>query len=319
MMCYPCRAMSPETRNPGTALVAGAAGYLGSAIVRALVAQDWRVVGLVRDTAKADRVAALGATAIVADVRDAAAVAAAARSTDVLIHVAAGGDPYVAEGLHEAENIRVLGARNLVRAAIAHHVPRVVVGSGYWVYADQPGVIREDSPVDPRGEALVNFHAELAAREETNSRGSPEVIVVRPGMVYGNGSWLRSVVDALRAGTYAVVADGTNPWSFVALDDAAAAFVRIAEAGTAGETYNVVDGRPAPWSEFADHLADRLGVRRPASISVEEAARRYGAEVARHLAARRACTSQKLEQLGWKPRYADYRDGLIPVLASMTR
>ena len=249
------------------------------------------------------------------DIGDPHAVELAARDCEVLIHVAA-ASPSGPEGPLGAERVRVEGCRNLLRAARKNGARRVVVGSGYWVYADNAGTITEGSPLDPRGESRVNRDTELVALDPS-LRGDVEVVVVRPGMVYGNGSWFRPIVEGVHAGTYRYIADGSNPWSFVSLDDAGSGFARVAESGVPGEVYNLVDGRPVPWRELVDEVADRLHRPHPTAISMEEAARELGPEVAHHLHARRACSAAKIGSLGWTPRDPDVRAGLARLWPSM--
>jgi len=307
--------MSRSRSGQPRALVVGAGGYLGGAIVGALSAQGWRVRGFLhspRGTADVER---KGAEAIVGDVLDLEAVNRASRGCTAVVHVAAAGGEGP-EGARRAEMVRVQGSRNLLEAARAQGVRRLVVGSGYWVYADQPGTITESSALDPRGESLLNYRAEQVALDPA-ARGRLEVLVVRPGMVYGDGSWFRPVVDAVRTGTYRYIGDGSNPWSFVSLEDAGAGFARIVESGAPGEVYNLVDGHPATWKEFADLVSDRLGRPHPSSISPAEGTAIYGPDVAHHLQARRACSSAKIERLGWKPRHVDFRTGMAALLSKM--
>lgn len=299
------------------ALVAGAAGFLGIAIVRALVDRGWEVRGLIRDARKSFRIERAGGRAVVADLTDPVAVATACRGCDLLVHVAKASDEGPDEGGWAAK-VRVEGCQNLVRAARQHGVKRLVVGSGYWVYADSPEIIREDSALDPRGESLINFRTEQAAMLR-EPQGNPEVIIVRPGMVYGNGSWFRPVVDAIQNGSYHYVGDGSNAWSFVSLEDAATGFAEVAESGRPGEVYNLVDGHPAKWREMGAFVADRLSRPHPAPMPFEDGVAAFGADVAYHLAARRACSSAKIEGLGWHPGTVDFRTGLARLLSSMTQ
>ena len=309
--------MEGDDAGPRLAVVLGAGGYLGTAIGRAFVARGWRVRGLIRDPGKERSLASEGVSPIVGDLLDPDTLARACRGCDVAVHVAA-VDPSGPEGPERAERVRIEGSRNLVRAATANGVWRVVIGSGYWVYADTAEVITEESAIDPRGESRVNQEAERAAQEEAG-HGPPEVLNVRPGMVYGDGSWFRPVVAAIRAGSYAWIGEGSNAWSFVAREDAGSGFAQIAEAGRNGEVYNLVDGRPAPWKEFAQFVADRLARPSPSSISPAEAVTNFGPDVAHHLAARRACSAAKIAALGWRPRYVDFRAGVSALLPQMVR
>ncbi len=305
--------MAGERARRGPVLVAGAGGFLGRAIVQALVEGGWVARGLTRSPDGLASVERLGGEPVAGDVLDAAVVRAAAAECQAIVHVAANpgdehGDPEL------PHRVRVEGCRNLADAARLASVPTLVVGSGYWVYADQPGPIREESRVDPQGESRTNYETELLARTFTDL----DVRIVRPGMVYGDGSWLRSTLTALRDHSYRVIGSGSNAWSFVSLPDLGRAFRTVLEAGAPGNVYNVVDDEPRPWGEFAAYLADRIGCDRPASCSTAEAERIYGPVVARHLAAARATSSEKLQRLGWRPVFSNYRPGIDDLLARIS-
>ena len=306
-----------EDSHGDPVLVAGASGFLGRAIVRALARQGRQVRGLVRDSARADWVRADGGIPVVGDVLDRESVLRATRSCRGIVHVAA--NPPATQGPEDlARRVRVEGARNLVEAARVNRVERLVIGSGYWVYPSQPGTVTEDSVVRPEGEAKNNYDAERVALDAGIS-GSLEVMVVRPGMVYGDGAWFRPTFDAIRSGEYRTIDRGENLWSFVSLEDTGAGFATVLESGRPFQVYNLVDGHPRPWGEFVAHVAERVHVAPPKAISFEEAVASYGEGIARHLSANRAASSAKLEALGWRPRYPSFPDGVDSLIAEIER
>jgi nucleoside-diphosphate-sugar epimerase len=294
-------------------LVAGASGFLGRSVVRALAEAGYEVRGLVRRSDQGSLVREDGGIPVLGDILDLQSLLRAAAGCSGVFHLAANPS-----GGGDLTRVRVEGARNLLEAARREGVDRLVIGSGYWVYRGQPEPIREDSPVYPRGESKINFDAERAGLDAAFP-GGPEVLVVRPGMVYGNGSWFRGVAEAIRAGEYRVVGGGANRWSFIDRWDAGTAFRAVLESGARGEVYNAVDGHPAPLREFADFVAAELGARPPRAQSVEAAAREMGSAVAHHLAADRPTSNRKLRGLGWKPRVSRYREGVPRVLREMFR
>jgi len=292
-------------------LVVGASGFLGRSAVRAFSKAGYEVRGLVRDPLKEVLVRDDGGTPVLGDILDVRSMRTAMVGCSGVIHLAANPP---AES--DQTRVRVEGARNLVEAAREEGVLRLVIGSGYWVYRGQPQLIREDSPVEPRGESQINYDAERAGLE-ANSPGGLEVLVVRPGMVYGNGSWFRGLAESIEAGVYRIVGQGKNRWSFIERWDAGAAFHAVLESGAAGEVYNVVDGHPAPLREFADFVAAGLGVPPPQSIDLEAGERDLGEAVARHLAADRPTANDKLRGLGWRAHVSSYRDGIPGLLREM--
>jgi nucleoside-diphosphate-sugar epimerase len=266
------------------------------------------VHGLVRDRAKGELVRESGGIPFLGDILDPTSLRVAARGCGAAVHLAAHPS-----GDEDAARVRVEGARTLLEAAREEGIARVLVGSGYWVYRSQPEWIHENSPVDPRGESQVNFDAEQVGLR-ANAPGALEVLVVRPGMVYGDGSWFRALAGSIRSGAYTVVGGGTNRWSFVALRDTASAFARVLRSGAAGEIYNIVDGSPAPLREFVDFVATQLGAAPARSIPSEVAGAELGEVVAYHLAADRPTSNEKLRRLGWQPRFPSYREGVPGVL-----
>lgn len=292
-------------------LVVGASGFLGRSVVRAFSKGGSEVRGLVRDPAKVSRVRDEGGIPVTGDILDVTSLREAAKGCTGIVHLAA--NPPLGE---DSARVRVEGTRNLVNVARQEGVGRIVIGSGYWVYRGGPEVIYEDSPVDPRGESQINYDAERAGLE-ANSPGGLDVLVVRPGMVYGDGSWFRGIAEAIRAGAYRVVGNGANRWSLVDRWDVGTAFRSVLESGSAGEVYNVVDGRPATLREFTDFVAAELGAPPPPSIELEAAKREIGEAVAHHLATDRPTSNEKLRKLGWTPRVPSFRDGLPALIREM--
>jgi 2-alkyl-3-oxoalkanoate reductase len=293
-------------------LVTGAAGFLGGAVVRACRRAGDRARGLVRSPSQAELLRAEGGVPVVGDVLVPETLGRAVEGCDVVVHLAQarGGDAEAARA------VRVRGLTNVLAACRDAGVERILIGSGYWVYLEHDGVITEESPVRPIGLAAVNHEAERVARAAEDT-GEFEVVVVRPGMVYGQGSWFGEMVDELRSGKYAYVGDGANRLSPVALEDAGDAFRLVLDRWRPGRTYLVVDDEPVTTREFAGFVADQLGVARPSGLSMERAAQLWGRELAQLNAADRPASNAALRALGWTPRHPSFRDGVPPLLRSM--
>ncbi|MCI4333328.1 MAG: NAD(P)H-binding protein [Thermoplasmata archaeon] len=304
------RSDSPA-RSRAPVLVAGATGFLGRSVVRAISRTGIEVRGLVRDPRKQELVREDGGIPVSGDVLDVPSLRRALAGCGAVIQLAANPPPPT-----DPARVRVEGTQNIATAARREGVGRLVIGSGYWVYRGQAELIREDSPVDPRGESRLNYDAERAGLE-ANSPGDLEVLVVRPGMVYGNGSWFRDFAQAIGAGEYQVVGGGANRWSFVERGDAGTAFRAILESGMGAEVYNVVDGHPAPLRDFADLVAAELGAPSPPNLSLREAAHEMGEVITHHLAADRPTSADKLKALGWKPYFSSVQDGVPGLLREM--
>jgi nucleoside-diphosphate-sugar epimerase len=293
-------------------VVAGAAGFVGGAVVRACARAGHDVRGLVRSPTQGPAVGAAGASVVVGDVVEARTLGPALAGADVVVHLAQARG---AEG-DRAREVRVTGARNLLAAAHDAGVRRFVLGSGYWVYRSSEALLDEESALEPLGLSALNFEAEQAARG-AEARGEVEVLVVRPGMVYGDGSWFGEMVRELRDGSYRYVGDGTNRMSPVSLEDAGEAFRTILDAGKPGSTYLVVDDEPVRIREFAELVAREIGAPAPKGLPFDRAAEAWGRDLARLNAADRAASNARLRSLGWAPRQRSFRDGVPPLLRSM--
>jgi nucleoside-diphosphate-sugar epimerase len=291
-------------------LVCGAAGFLGNEVVRACARAGHDVHGLVRASSQREIVAHAGGTPVVGSVLEPERLREVVRDRDVVVHLAQAHDA----GSPHARAVRVDGTARLVAAMRERGVRRLVVGSGYWVYRTNPGTISEESPLEPLGLSRINFEAEEQAR--AGAKDGIEVVVVRPGMVYGPGSWFASMVEELRAGSYRYVGSGANRLSPVALTDTGEAYRRIVESAPAGTSYLVVDDEPVPTADFARTVAHRIGAPTPRGIPFEEAARAWGSDLARLNAADRAASNARLRTLGWSPRFPTFREGVPEVLAA---
>lgn len=288
---------------------------MGQAIVASLAGAGYPVRGLVRDASKVALVRAMGGAPVVGDVLDREAVRRAVTGCHAVIQVAATyPDPGSPPEL--PRRVRVEGTRNLAEAAKSAGARRLLVGSGYWVYADCPGVLTEDSPLDPQGESRINLEAERAGLE-AGVPGDFDVVVVRPGMVYGDGSWFRGMVESIRDGSYQYPGEGRNRWSLVERHDAAGAFRLLLERGAAGQSYLVVDDAPISVRELADLVARELGAPIPRGIPMETLRHAVGDVIAHHLSANRSGSNQKLRGLEWVPRHPDARQGIPVALRSM--
>ena len=298
-------------------LVAGASGFLGAGAVRALAAAGHEVVGLARTPDKGKSVEQAGGTPAIGDILSIPSLLKAAEGCEAIVHLAASATSVSREiGQSTAAKVRVDGAYNLVATARKVGARRLVVGSGTWLYGDRKETITETTPVKPTGHSMFNWQAERAALE-SNKPGVLEVVVLRPGMVYGDGGWFREMVEEIRAGTYRVPGDGGNHWSPLHLDDCGEAFRAVLERGKAGEVYLAADDEPAPLRSFADFVAEAIAARPPPSSRLDDARALHGEATAAHLTANQALSSAKLKGLGWKPRFKSYRDGVPGVLHAM--
>ncbi|MEV6410012.1 NAD(P)-dependent oxidoreductase [Kribbella sp. NPDC051718] len=277
--------------------LAGATGAVGRLLVPELVAAGHQVTGLIRRPEAAERLRSQGADSVLADIYDAPAVAAAvaAAEPDVVMHQLT--DLANRDYAGNVE-IRKVGTRNLVDAALGAGVRKVIAQSIAWVY--EPGVqpATEETPLDVGADgARLNSVAGVVALEEIVAE-APEWVVLRYGLFYGPGTWYTKgalMDDAVRAGKLAPTADVT---SFLHIADAATAAVQALEWPTG--PVNIVDDEPVPGSVWVPAFARSVGAAEPAAVEAERAPWARGAD--NHYARK---------HLKWTPRYPSWREGFV--------
>ena len=257
-------------------LVAGATGAVGRRLVPALVAAGHSVVGLTRTPAKAEMIKGLGGQPVVADGLDAEAcrVALGSARPDVIVHemtdLSGASDLRHFDRTFAKSNLlRTRGTDLLLAAGREAGVKRFVAQSFCgWPYARTGASVKsETSELDPNPPEELRHTLEAIRYLERAVTGSrnPEGIVLRYGAFYGHdtGMFDRSMVEQIRRRRVPLIGDGNGWWSFVHVDDAAAATAKAVERGKAGNIYNIVDDEPAPVREWLPALAEMLGAKPP--------------------------------------------------------
>ena len=276
--------------------VAGSTGVLGRRIIPQLIGQGHEVTALTRRSGRTGMLRSWGARPVVADAFEPVSLAAAVRraSPDVIMHQLtdlAAGDT--------AANARLwaCGTRNLMDAAHAAGVSRVISQSIAWAYVAGSGPAGEETPLDLSAEQPRRTMVHAVAALEQAAREAAESVVLRYGLFYGPDTWYEpqgsKAADA-RAGCLPI--DGSVT-SFVHIDDAAAAAVQ-ALAWPSGPV-NICDDEPAPGRDWVPAFCQAVGAPVP-GVNNPGA----GDPWARGADNRRART-----QLAWSPRYPSWRQG----------
>ena len=301
---------------------AGATGVLGRRILPLVVNAGHEVTAMTRSEARVEGLRSAGATPVVCDVFDADALRAAmvAASPQVVLHeltdLPPNIDPRKAdEQTAGNDRIRTEGTRNLVAGALAAGASRMVAQSIAFAYAptgdpvkDEEDPLFDDAPW-PFSRSVEALHDLEGAVTQTEGIDG---LVLRYGFFYGPGSGYASNAywaDQVRKRRFPIVGSGGGIFSYIHVDDAAAATVAAVERGRPG-IYNVVDDDPAPVKEWLPFYADVLGAKKP---------RRVPALIARFVAGsytvmlstrlRGASNEKAKQELGWTPRYASWRQG----------
>ena len=251
-----------------TSLVTGATGFVGSAVVRALLEAGEVPRVLVRPTSDRRNLEGLGVDLAEGDLRDPGSLARACRGCQALFHVAADYRLWVPRP-EEIYAANVDGTRALMEAAGAAGVARIVYTSSVATL----GLNRDRSPADeatPAGLADMighykrsKFLAEEAVRAMVREAGLPAVIV-NPSTPLGPRDIKptptgRLIVEAARGRIPAFVDTGLN---VVHVADVAAGHLLAFERGQIGERY-ILGGENLALAEILGTIARLCGRPRP--------------------------------------------------------
>jgi predicted dehydrogenase/uncharacterized protein YbjT (DUF2867 family) len=248
---------------PVDALVTGAAGFLGRALVAALRARGQSVRVLVR---RADPAAeSAGIQVVVGDLGDPAIVDHAVQGARVVYHVGAA----MRGGPGDFEAGTVWGTRNVVDACARHAVERLVYVSSLSVLdhagRDPAVAVTENSAFEPwpdrRGAyTQTKLTAEGIVSDAIRERALPAVIV-RPGQIVGPGAERVTPNGTLAlAGRWIAVGPAQQTLPLVYVDDVVDALLLAAHAPAAtGRIFNVVDPQIVTQGDYLARVKGKLG------------------------------------------------------------
>lgn len=255
-----------------TALVTGAAGFIGSHVARHLLSADMDVVALddlsggFRDNVPTD------AAWVEASVTDTARMEALFEdhSFDYVYHLAA----YAAEGLSHfirGYNYRtnLIGSVNLINLSVLHDVTCFVFTSSIAVYGKNQLPMSEDltpRPEDPYGISKYAVELDLAAAHE---QFGLDYIIFRPHNVYGEhqnvGDKYRNVIgifmnQILLGEPLTIFGDGEQTRAFSYIDDVAPVIAHsVFEPQAHGEVFNVGGDEPYTVNELTEAVRRVMG------------------------------------------------------------
>lgn len=287
-----------------THLVTGGAGFIGSHLVRRLVAEGDRVVVLDNlDTGSRENLTGVDLELVVGDIRDRSVVDRCAQGVDTVFHLAAiASVPRSVEDPATSFAVDVIGTHNVFEAARAASARRVVCASSAAVYGENPSERLDESelpaPLSPYGAHKAAM--ESLAGATSHALGLP-VVCLRFFNVYGARQDPRSsyagVIAAFlgvlsRGGVPTVHGDGLQSRDFVHVSDVVEALLLAAERGEPGAAYNVGTGHPTSVLDLLRTIQAQLG----SSDAVRFTESRAGD-------LRTSCASiDRLRALGYAPR-----------------
>jgi nucleoside-diphosphate-sugar epimerase len=247
------------------ALVTGANGFTGSHLVRALVERGFEVVGLVRRTSNCDRLSGLPVQLAYGDVTDRASIDAAMNGVDWLFHTAAYVDLGIVDGERMAR-VNVEGTRNVLAAAQAAQVQKMVYCSTIGIYGDTEGeTITETFQRRQQGFSSAYDSTKYDAQQLINqaaANGFPVVSVMPSGIFGVDDPHFGPVIRLFLSGKLPFWVGGDRITGIVHVDDLVAAMLLAAEKSPPGEHY-IISTDDLPTREMFAYLGEKAGIPAP--------------------------------------------------------
>ena len=270
----------------------GGTGYIGAAVLDALVRGGHQVDALVRNSEKAAQVQARGAKPVLGDLSEPATYADAAAVADGAVHTAFEYSP-------RGRDVDAI-AIDTILAAPERAGRFLIYTSGIWVLGSCPSPVDESAALNPT--ELVTWRPSHERRVLDARTSAMRTMVIRPGVVYGGS---RGIVGDLfkdaANGLVRIVGNGDNHWPLIYERDLGELYLRLAAHSDASGVFHANDEGDEQVNDLvaaiAGHVPIRPGVRR---IPLAEARQKMG-PYADALALDQRVRSRRSRAIGWSP------------------
>jgi nucleoside-diphosphate-sugar epimerase len=219
-----------------------------------------------------------------------------------------------------SNQLRTRGTDLLLGAAREAGVKRFIAQSYCgWPYARTGDAVKSETDEldpDPPRDMQETLQAIRYQEQAVTGSSKPDGIALRYGAFYGPGTGTLdpAMAEQIRHRRVPLIGDGAGWWSFIHVDDAAAATVRAIERGKAGNVYNIVDDDPAPASEWLPALAAMLGAKPPYRLPAWIARFLAGEALVSMMTQVRAGSNTKAKrELDWRPAHPSWRTGFAEI------
>ncbi len=278
----------------------GATGYIGSAVLDALIRAGHQVTAIVRDNEKAARVADRGAQPILGNLAEPDFWRKRAEGHEAYVHTAFDSSPRGPATDRTAIDVLMAMARR--EAGKGRGRGRLFLyTSGLWVLGRAPEPIDESAPLNPIQISAWRAPHEQVVRDAAS--GGLRTAIIRPGIVYGGargimGDVFRSAVNGL----VRVIGDGNNRWPLIYERDVADLYARVVANEAAEGVYHATDDADERVNDIVEAISPYLNTRPDVRhVPIEEARSKMGV-YADALALDQVVRSPRSRELGWAPQ-----------------
>lgn len=310
-----------------TVFIMGGTGFIGSEVVRALVARGDRVYGLARSASSENKLLTLGATPVSGDVYQPDSWIPKLPDIDYVINVLGffnDGKPHrLSIGFAaKARDKYIKWAQVLIRIAREKKVKTAIHVTGATIFEPhEVDWVSESTPVRYTKDGFNRIAApatRLMVEEMKN--GVPIVVAVAPNVVYGaapDASFEMVFVDPLRHNQMGIVGNGKNYIPTGHVEDVGRAIAFLTDQKFAGEFFLISGDDPVTQKEFLYALARGLGKKNVMQLPKPVVALMGGKAGAEFMSLSQRVDNSKLKNAGFKLNHPRFADAIQPVMEQL--
>jgi nucleoside-diphosphate-sugar epimerase len=274
----------------------GATGYIGSAVLDALLRANHQITALVRTPQAVDALASRGVTPVLGDLKTLRPYRSTTEGFDSFIHTAA-------ESTAKREEVDRKAIDTLMAAAAARANDTAcsfIYTSGIWVLGSNAQPMDETAQPNP-GQLLGwrPSHEQLVLQA---SGSNLRTCVIRPGIVYGgNRGIVSDLLKNAQNGLIRVIGNGENHWPLIYQRDLADLYVRLATIPEASGIYHANDEADETVNAVVEGIVNHMSMPPDVRhVPLEEGRKKLGA-YADALALDQRVRGPRARALGWSP------------------
>ena len=300
--------------------IAGASGFLGSAVTKELANRGHNVTGLVR-TGENQPLKQKGVNYLTGDLLESGEWCDRIREADTVISLISpidSSEKIPKDKVESYSRKHTEEVANLIKAASDGNANTVIATFHTDCYGNRHGKWASDADaVDPIGycrpiEGSLKVVDELAEETELN------VIRVFPAMVYGNGGWFKGLIEALKAGKAKLVEPGDNFLNLIHIDDVAGLYAEIVENVNNSDVFTLSDDRPVTQRTLMSHITALMGLPEPKMVDFNTYAKEFGLLQAESMSSStRVPGIRAIDMFGYAMKARSYEQGVLMTLQSM--
>jgi nucleoside-diphosphate-sugar epimerase len=292
----------------------GGTGLVGSYLLPKLTEKGHEVYALTRDESKIGKIAKLGAYGILGDIRNPLLFKRLLPDQPEIIILLAMPGIKPGQRLTKTRKDELRAeTNNFIRKSIylatSWKCPLILPG-GTSYKTEKDEIADETWPIIRKGLTEIGADTDIIVNEAIRN-GSPEVIQLIYGKIYGNGGLFRYMYNLAENGRTKIIGKGENYIPNIHAEDAASAIIKTLEKLPVGEKFIIADDTPVTQRDFSIHMMELMNKKQPGHIPAFMFRLILGKDFYEVIRMNCKVSNEKAKKiLDWQPEYPSYKEGL---------